>query len=592
MSEDMRRFDSGRKTLEETVAALAQASGAEIVWGVGEIGEATGVVRCDTRPGGFHHGVAAEWYVPLQPGAALAWQSRPVPVHSGPTVAFYLPVGFGNGSPWPQAAGCWELAVNGHSALRVRVVRHAQLWQENGCTFAFAAAKAECAEPFASLSLNPVLREESFATWGPALLIVPAAWAPAGSPAVLSIKAAPDTPSTRWFGLVETTLTPLDDINVGRLAGVLNPAEARRIAGRRVWFGDVHTHSGEVPAGSGLPGCGSGTRASNYRYARGPGALDFYALTEHEYQIAPDAVDEYFALADHYQEAGRFICLPAYEHTNIVYGHRNVYFADSGGVMVNASREWTALTKDRSLALPPDELWQRLAESGRRCLTVPHHPSAAPHPMDWRYFNPAYDRLVEVYSIWGSSEYYGDYPRGDADRLDGLTVRDALNRGYRMGLIASSDGHDGHAGEAQGIGTRGPDYFSPLGSGWMACFGEQLSREGVYQAMHDRRCYGTTGVPILLWFSLNGAEMGAELPALPAGARPRLAIACRGANGLDHVRIVKNGRVVHTEFCHGEWETDLEWEDAGYMPETPAYYYVRVVQVDRQSAWSSPVWVG
>ena len=36
----------------------------------------------------------------------------------------------------------------------------------------------------------------------------------------------------------------------------------------------------------------------------------------------------------------------------------------------------------------------------------------------------------------------------------------------------------------------------------------------------------------------------------------------------------------------------LEWEDPAYDSDQPAAYHVRVVQIDRESAWSSPVWVG
>ena len=88
---------------------------------------------------------------------------------------------------------------------------------------------------------------------------------------------------------------------------------------------------------------------------------------------------------------------------------------------------------------------------------------------------------------------------------------------------------------------------------------------------------------------MNGALMGSELPA---GNVPQVKVACKGSNGIDHVRIVRNGRVVHTQPCHGEWEYEMEWEDREYDPSLPSSYYVRVVQKDRESAWSSPVWVG
>ena len=107
-----------------------------------------------------------------------------------------------------------------------------------------------------------------------------------------------------------------------------------------------------------------------------------------------------------------------------------------------------------------------------------------------------------------------------------------------------------------------------------------------------RCCYATTPVPIVLAVDLNGRPMGAELPAVPEGQRPRLRISCQGTNGLDHIRIVKNSQVIATIPCHGEFEWETEWEDRDYTPTHPSYYYVRVVQLDWESAWSSPIWAG
>lgn len=71
-----------------------------------------------------------------------------------------------------------------------------------------------------------------------------------------------------------------------------------------------------------------------------------------------------------------------------------------------------------------------------------------------------------------------------------------------------------------------------------------------------------------------------------------LTVQCVGSNGLDHIRIVKNGRIVYTQPCHGEWDCEVVWEDAAYDASRPNSYYVRVVQQDRESAWSSPIWLG
>jgi len=86
--------------------------------------------------------------------------------------------------------------------------------------------------------------------------------------------------------------------------------------------------------------------------------------------------------------------------------------------------------------------------------------------------------------------------------------------------------------------------------------------------------------------------MGSNIPPLPEGARPRLRVLCTGANGIDYIRIVKNGKAIYGVPCYGEFTYELEWEDFGYFARTFCYYYICVVQVNKESAWSSPIWIG
>jgi hypothetical protein len=366
--------------------------------------------------------------------------------------------------------------------------------------------------------------------------------------------------------------------------------ERPQAGGYALYFGDIHTHSGQIGDQEDVSkGCGMGSREENYAYAKGPGGLDFYALTDHEYQFEGDA-GAYFGLAEAWDDPGRFACLPGYEHTSLCYGHRNVYFRGPGGAVVSATASGGGPTRDLSDATPPGELWRQLEANGVPFMTVPHHPSSASHPCSWDFYDPRYDRLVEVYSTWGSSEYYGDFPKGVTDRYRGLDVREALGRGMRMGLIASADGHDGHPGNAQSPFAKHHHQFHPLGSGRAVVLAEELTRKAVFDALYARRCYATTGPPIVLDFRVNGALMGCELPS--SQRPPIVQLRAEGTNGLDHVRIVKDGRVVHTAACHGRRSFELEWSDDAYRPYVPAFYYVRVVQVDGESAWSSPVWLG
>ncbi len=531
-----------------------------------------------------------EWLFRQDAVRDMVWETAPVPAERLDRVAFLLNLGFGNGSPLPQPTGHWEIYVNNRLAVSVRVVNHAQAWSGGACTLAFAANRIETAEPFGSLCLGSLMPHVGQAAFGPGVLVVPSSWLGTGAPATLRVHARADSPSALWFNLAPHTEI-LEWGNVWAAVRLLAEPHPR-LGDFQVFFGDIHTHSGQVRDACRNEGCGWGTREENYAYARGPGGLDFYALTDHEWQIDPADTRGYLDLADRFNEEGRFVCLPGYEYTNQLYGHRNVYFRSSGGDVFSTHSAWDRPSMDPRTCTTPRELWRAMEQTGVPFITVPHHPSALPHPLSFEGSDPRYDRLFEIYSTWGSSEYDGDFPRGVSDRWPGLNYRNALARGLRCGVVAASDGHDGHPGHAQGMLAKHHHVFHFCGSGRTAVLAPELTRAAVFDALHARRCYATTGTPMLLDVRAGGAVMGSERPAVPPDSHPVLAIACTGTNGLDHLRIMRNARVAATIPCHGERGIDLEWEDPAAAGTAPLAYYVRVVQKDRESAWSSPIWFG
>ncbi|HPA47252.1 MAG TPA: CehA/McbA family metallohydrolase [bacterium] len=571
---------------------IAEKTGSAVVLGLDKVLDPGDSLIGGSRIAGFMETHKRfEWYLPLTAQKALIWKTYQVPKTDRDRVSFLISAGFGNGSPLPQPAGQWDIFCNDRFAVSVRVVNHSQLWRGSECTFAFSANRLEAAEPYQSLCLSSVLTQEAFATFGPALLTVPTSWLEPGQSAVIRVEAKAEAESTRWFHIA-TTSDILFRSDVYPAVDLLSRNGPQKVGKHNLYFGDIHTHSGQVMDEIENRGCGMGSWEDNYLYAKGPGGLDFYALTDHERQIPPDNPAKYFGLADKYNENGRFVCLAAYEFTNHCYGHRDIYFRNMDAIVVGTNRKGLDPTMDPAICTTPQELWSKLEAHGVPFITVPHHSSATAHPCSWDFYNPKYDRLIEVYSTWGSSEYYGDFPRGVSDRYRTLTVRDALNRGWRAGLIASSDGHDGHPGNAQSPLVKHHHQFHFLGSGRAAVFADELTREAVFDALYARRCYGTTGPPIVLSFILNEKPMGSEIPSLKRRKAPQVKILCEGTNGIDHIRIVKNGNVCHTVPAHGEFSGTVEWEDAEFDPDRSNYYYVRVVQVDRESAWSSPIWIG
>lgn len=589
---DPYKRDAIERMLENDITNYcAEKLSIDLVQGFSDMVGEGDAIRGGNRVAGFMEThLRHEWYLPLSATKGMTWRAVLPKQLRQSKVGFLFSGGFGNGSPLPQPTGSWDISVNGRKAVSIRGVKYTTAWKSDECVFAFSANRVESAPLGMSLTLGSVLTDEGYAAFGPCLLIVPTEWVHGSSKAEITVESRSFISSPRWFQ-VATTPNIIDSADIYPLIEMVQAGRAE-INGSGVFFGDIHTHSGQVLDDREDKGCGIGSRKENYEYARGPGNLDFYSLTDHEWQVDQQKIGGYLGLADEYNRDGRFVCLPGFEFTSLVYGHRNIYFRESGGTIVNANNRWGGPTKDPSLSTTPDELWKQLEKNGKKFLSIPHHPSAASHPFNWKTFKPEYDRLVEIYSCWGSSEYLGDTPRGVSDRFFSLMVREALNRGMRFGVIGSADGHDGHPGNAQSPMIKHHHLFHYCGSGLAAVFAPELTRESVFDALYNRACYATTGTPIRLWFEINGKMMGSVLPRLDGRERPRLKMLCSGTCGIDHLRIVKNGSVAETIPCHGEPSVSLEWEDGAFDGERSNYYYVRVVQNDRESAWSSPIWVG
>jgi hypothetical protein len=109
-------------------------------------------------------------------------------------------------------------------------------------------------------------------------------------------------------------------------------------------------------------------------------------------------------------------------------------------------------------------------------------------------------------------------------------VQEGLARGYKLGIMASSDAHGDHPG-AYDLGL-------------IAAYAGELTRPSLWQAFKARRIYGVTGDRMLLDVSLNGHPMGSVVPRTTG---PRMieidAVAWDKVERLD---IIKNNQLLHS----------------------------------------------
>ncbi len=370
---------------------------------------------------------------------------------------------------------------------------------------------------------------------------------------------------------VETTAPGVFRIHAsaGSLRAVSNPlvVAAAGADATPIFWGDLHGHSAFSD--------GTGTPEAYFRYARDTAGLDVVALTDHDHlgvQRLDESPGRWQTIRAHTQsfhQPHRFVTLLGFEWTNWVYGHRHVlYFDDRGDVFsaMNPSFE------------TPQLLWGALRSSGASALTFAHHSAGGPIATDWSIPpDPQFEPVTEVVSIHGSSES-PDAPTVIKNSVAGNFVRDALDRGYRLGFVGSGDTHDGHPGVTQ-VG-----YAS---GGLAAIAATRLTRDGVLEALRARRVYATSGQRIVLRAQLNGRPMGSSFD-LGAAKREtgRLRVSAFGTAPIVRIDLVGSSGVI--ESIAGSDGEELQFQRPGIEMRAGDYLYVRVVQDDGATAWSSP----
>ena len=276
-------------------------------------------------------------------------------------------------------------------------------------------------------------------------------------------------------------------------------------------------------------------------------------------------------------EPGRFVTVPGFEWTNWVEGHRHVLFFDGSEPRLLSSID------DRYDT--PAKLWKAL--EGENAMTIAHHSAGGPVPTDWSIApDPFLEPITEIVSVHGSSEA-PDSPQPIYKAKPGNYVRDALSRGYRLGFLGSSDGHDGHPGLAQ-VASGGK---SGLAGIW-SYSDEPRTRAGVAQALRNRTVYATSGPKIFLEAELDGMPMGTVFDAAGEDEEEgiqilELKIAAEAP--IDRIDIVRGAQKLVSLRGDGRRDFSGQLEIPALQP--GEWLYLRVIQRDGGSAWSSPFFV-
>lgn len=368
---------------------------------------------------------------------------------------------------------------------------------------------------------------------------------------------------------------------IRKLASVYSPApDTYKYSGERnIYFGDVHVHTN-------FSHCGypyNGTVYENACRAKEAG-LDFIAVTDHAEHMNDSIWNEYFEAIKDASERSGLLILPAVEWTSFDFGHRNVYFRNTLPGFFSSNTHHTD---------SPSKLADLLTSGQIDAFAGPHHPAAIEHLTDPSSIDERLEKLVEIYSTWGNSEYYGAPLQTVQASLPGCTVRDMLAKGYKLGFMGGGDCHN----------------TMPGSGGLTAVLADELTVESIYDSMKRRACYAVANDRIMLDFHINGFPMGSIINinqyTIDKLFPLEVAVSVICTESFEKLELICNGEVIFTK-THRENKTEADFYlniDKYDSPDRirntygvhtvncSRYYYIRVTQLGGSIAWSSPIWI-
>ncbi|MFH1741919.1 MAG: DUF3604 domain-containing protein [bacterium] len=346
-----------------------------------------------------------------------------------------------------------------------------------------------------------------------------------------------------------------------------------RIAEKRpkqlLLWGDLHGHT--------LHSDGRGTVEQYYDFAERVAALDFCAVSDHGFEMLDEMWAHSKEVTNKVNKPGRFVTFQAYEWSGQgdVGGDHNVYFLDDDPPLYRSRSYYNYLNFQMYHGPEPqvnhiEDLFLTLEGrlKDKKVLCIPHWGGRHGNP-EWH--NPRVQRMIEVFSEHRRSE-------------DWMTT--FLKRGYRLGIMASTDDHFGNPG----YGYLKPSYDWPqqeIGMALVAVYAEKHTRESIFRALYNRHVYATSGDRIILDVRADGHVMGSEYTTRKS---PTITVSSVGTAPIQMIEIKKNCETVYSKEQPGAF-VELEWQDPEFNPDQESYYYVRILQINNEEAISSPIWI-
>jgi hypothetical protein len=253
-------------------------------------------------------------------------------------------------------------------------------------------------------------------------------------------------------------------------------------------------------------------------------------------------------------------------------GHRNVVFPQRGVRVLNISRD----ELDGTVRSGPI-LYPYVKQNRGVCML---HSLATDQGSDYRDNDPEVEPLVELYQGYHANYEYAGAPRAESSEYNVAThgpyrpagfYWNGLAKGYKLGVESSSDHISTH-------------------SSYTMIYAPSTARGDIVESMRKRHTYGATD-NIVVDFRVDDRQ-GREWmmgDAFETTETAVMHVKVLGTSDIASIEIIKDGKFIYrTEPATATAEFD--YSDTTAVA-GQSWYYLRVIQKDRNLAWSSPVWI-
>ena len=396
--------------------------------------------------------------------------------------------------------------------------------------------------------------------------------------------------------------TPAADMADGRVSVTITVTRADGKSASKSWnftvgkaqfqlyFGQLHSHTQYSD--------GSGTLDSALEYIKNlpeSANVDFAAFTDHSnyfdkstaanpaealYDTSKMTDDSTKAWTDYKStiaafnaaHAGDQIALGGFEMTwSGGPGHINTF--NTPGIVSRNNTELNNKTNNAGMLDYYDLLVETQNQSKRVTNSQFNHPGTTFGTFDsftgWTAQRDEVMTLLEVGNGEGSVGSNGYFPSYEYYDM-------ALSRGWHVAPTNNQDNHKGQWGNANTCRT--------------VVLTDDFTEEGLYEAMAQRRVYATEDQNLSIVYALNDVPMGGIIDNF-TDSKVKISVSLSDANADDTIGKVQvigeNGTVLHTFDTITSNTAELEAE----LSNTSAYYYIRVIEGDKDTAVTAPVWV-